>query len=440
MRTQREKQKYCTSTGLDIATPPLFSITPALDIITTRPSDPAHSEYGGISKCMHQLLMGAILTIAAQKMYTLELRKFPFPPGWARLQSPLHHLGSYRLQEHARWSIIIPPLLHIWLKRSYVQPLFFDGIQCLIRSNERLDSTDSPIKFIVKGFAAVAKSNSLLMAESLSPLERSEFAMTIKAGRQHFQDLHEAAALAVLDNPRSRSVTPTRSQQPSRAPSTSPTLAPTMPAAKIKAIEYRNIGKRPNMHVGIHYPAVMAEYGLPSHCNVLIGEDKHREYKLDVYNTNFQNVERDLLESENLRQTVRLLLQDAFIIAEPVLTQLLKELRDECPLLFNKLLPKSERSQDDLDEDSYLLLKSDASHGLPAALGRLQARYIRQELSLPVRSSSIDSVFQKKLRDAYRIDYGMPGIMHFGSASIPWSKKLSFNDPCVPKISSIFPL
>lgn len=60
--------------------------------------------------------MDGILTPQTPKAYTTGLRRFPFPPGWAWFQSPLHHLASYRLQEHARWSIVIPPLLRIWLQ------------------------------------------------------------------------------------------------------------------------------------------------------------------------------------------------------------------------------------------------------------------------------------------------------------------------------------
>lgn len=104
MNSQRNKgarAQYDKKYGLDDETPPLISISPALDIVQTRPNDPAHSEYGGLTKNLHLLLINAILTIQAQKEYSRELCHFPFPPGWARLQSPLHHLNSYRLSEHA---------------------------------------------------------------------------------------------------------------------------------------------------------------------------------------------------------------------------------------------------------------------------------------------------------------------------------------------------
>ena len=82
--------------------PPLSTILPALDLVMSRPTDTAHSEYGGITKLMHLLLLEAILTPQAKVVYTNLLRKIPSPPGWSRLQSPAFHMGSYRLQEHAR--------------------------------------------------------------------------------------------------------------------------------------------------------------------------------------------------------------------------------------------------------------------------------------------------------------------------------------------------
>jgi hypothetical protein len=45
---------------------------------------------------------------------------------------------------------------------------------------------------------------------------------------------------------------------------------------KKRAVQYLNDSKKPNMHAGLHYYQLMEEYGMPSNCNVLIGEDKHR--------------------------------------------------------------------------------------------------------------------------------------------------------------------
>jgi hypothetical protein len=69
-----KRNEYARSRGLNVEAPPLIKIAPALDIIMSRPSDPAHSEFGGVSKLIHELLVDAILTPAAQKKYAAVLR------------------------------------------------------------------------------------------------------------------------------------------------------------------------------------------------------------------------------------------------------------------------------------------------------------------------------------------------------------------------------
>jgi len=107
-----------------------------------------------------------------------------------------------------------------------------------------------------------------------------------------------------------------------------PSLAkdPNVEAEKKRALQYTNDSKKPNVHIGLHYELVKDEYGLPSHIHVLIGEEKHRWFKKIVYHTNHSNVERSLLNRENVQQTVRLLLAHAFQHSDPELTSLFTEL------------------------------------------------------------------------------------------------------------------
>ena len=101
------------------------------------------------------------------------------------------------------------------------------------------------------------------------------------------------------------------------------------------------------------------------------------------------------------------------------LAETTKELYDQCPTLFSKLLPESEIQDDELDEDSHTYLQGNSNHVSPAALGRLMARYITQELFSSVRSSVMDTDFKVKLRSSYDTDYEIPAIMHFGGAAVP---------------------
>lgn len=79
---------------------------------------------------------------------------------------------------------------------------------------------------------------------------------------------------------------------------------------------------RPNMHTGLHYGLIAAEYGYPFLVNVLIGEDMHRYFKKIIHQTNHVQVEKALLMRQNLLQTIRLILSDGFSESDPILTRL----------------------------------------------------------------------------------------------------------------------
>ena len=271
-RTKLARTQYGTKWGLnpEPTVPPLAQISPALDIILTRPADPAHSEYGGISSLAHEMLIQAILTKAASKEYTLELQKFPCPPGWARLQSPLHHLKSYSLSDHVRWSIIAPILLRVWLRKSHFQKHFLDATK----------DQDS-VAFVVSCYAAFAKSNSILMGNYITQEDRARMEDTIKLGRTQFQALCMAASKSIRLNPRRHATPRSGSATPffgrsSQAPLLSVADDNDKETLKKQESQYAMDSKRPNVHVGVHYKEMMEEYGVPSNVNVLIGEDKHR--------------------------------------------------------------------------------------------------------------------------------------------------------------------
>ena len=291
-------RSFCVEWGLAEAPPAVASLTPALDIIRTRPTDPAHSEYAGISKLAHDLLMHAILNAEGQRSYTTQLQKFPFPPGWGRLQSPQHHLDSYRIQEHARASIIIPVLLRCWLTSRFIKPLFLSAMRGIFTQPEF--SNMSPSSIITRVYASIAKSNSVVMAETMTTQDRATMAITIREARLKLQLLQKSAAKADSQKP-SRSRANTRSPSPTpanplirpaspfiidSAPSTPgseyavanvPELQGKKPKAKKERFgQYESDQKRPNMHIGIHHADIAKEYATVFNINGLIGEDKHR--------------------------------------------------------------------------------------------------------------------------------------------------------------------
>jgi hypothetical protein len=455
-KTAKSKADFADKVGKSIVPEPipLERLAPALDIILTRPSDPAHSEFQGLAKLLHGLLYNAILTESAKKEYTQILRVFPFPQGWSRLQSPYFYLGSYSLSEHGRWTQIIPILLRTWLKDSHIRDTFKVGLGLLpLRKIIDLCSSltvDRPVPVasqVVVAFSRFAASCRSLMANTLSTRQHLDMPDDIRVGREMFQDLHEAAALASSHNPASRSVSVTSSgvasvassRAASPAPSTSavseferPKTGPGSRGGKIPgrgragsrgastrgtstkrqrtgsigtsvgealemtentriddiptddtrgegdgdgdddypvvkktkgSIQYSRDQARPNVHTGLHYPVIAAEYGLPSNVNVLIGEAQHKEFKAMVYNTNKQNPERDLLQRINMELTSRLVLQGGFQTDEPLVTQQMLSIGDQCPSMFERMLPRLERA-DTLDDDTAeeMGIMSDTSH------------------------------------------------------------------------------
>ncbi|EFR03711.1 hypothetical protein MGYG_06708 [Nannizzia gypsea CBS 118893] len=90
------------------------------------------------------------------------------------------------------------------------------------------------------------------------------------------------------------------------------------------------IKNRPNIHIGIHYLDQIKEYGVANNYSVLVGEDKHRDYKNLIYRTNHRDIEKVLLLQESFKRTLQLILQGAFSEEEPrITTQLLLEQEDE---------------------------------------------------------------------------------------------------------------
>lgn len=165
-----------------------------------------------------------------------------------------------------------------------------------------------------------------------------------------------------------------------------------------------------------------------------------RWYKKIIYDTNHRNVERALLQRENVQQTVRLILANAFRRTDRELTELFYELYTECPSIFDPVLPLSERlgleavlTEDYYtgDDESELRLDSDDTHIHPAALGRIAPGYAGDVMKLPLRSRGMSDSFRRLLRASYHTDYSMPNIFEFGKVAIQWSKKFAFDDRCV---------
>jgi len=288
LRTAKERQDYCSQWGMTTKPPTLDTIAPALDIVMTRAPDAAHSEFQGMTQLMHNLLIKAILTSAGVKQYAQMLRTWKFPAGWNRLQSPVHYLGSYNLSAHARWSIIIPGLLNFWLEEKYVNTKFGNNSAL----HDALEG-GSVVNYVVRAFAALAKSNSVLMGSRISAEDRQNMREIITRARAMYQQLC-VWAIPKGNHPARRdsdsAVSAVSTCDSSVASEVGSALGDTQEQDTMPRYKSKRRGKqtgedlshwatdavRPNVHLGIHYPDFAEEYALPSNVHTLVGEDLHR--------------------------------------------------------------------------------------------------------------------------------------------------------------------
>ena len=106
-RIQQLRNRFFSEHGMQQEPSALQHMTPALDLIHSRSGGPAHSEYAGIVRRIMPVLSDKILTKKALNLFTDKLRKFPFPCGWGRIQSPATHLKSWDIREYTRASVVI---------------------------------------------------------------------------------------------------------------------------------------------------------------------------------------------------------------------------------------------------------------------------------------------------------------------------------------------
>lgn len=451
----RAREAKGTELGMLPGSISLDFIAPALDVVVTRPSDPAHSELQGMTRRLHEILTEGILTPKALISYANFLRtQIPLPLGWNRFQSPIHHLKQYSLSDNARWCVIAPVLLRCWLREEHIQPPVLKALKELSVTNPTLYS--SPASFVVSVFVAMAKSNSVTM---FNHYQKDAGAIVYRA-RELYKALTEAQVLAAHDNKRlkTRASSQSGSQVGSRQSSRALTEAFNSKRIRVRELQedeqiaratmYENAGKIPNLHTGVHYfpfsyayadiPNIklFCESGTPVQAHGLAGEEKHRYFKKVIYTTNHRNVEMVLLIKESIRQTLRLLIANGFRDdKDAAITQCLQELHLEVPNLFASLLPRSAqeafegkgRDEDDEDED-FEGIEDDDKHQQLKVTGAIQAKYCREILGLPTRTTKMSDSFKQGLRNAYATEYNAADIVNFPPGSLVWSKKMSYTD------------
>lgn len=291
--------------GMTTDDPALLAIFPAIDIIRTRPADSAHSEFGGLTKMLHLMIVGEVLTPKGMTEYSKALRKFPMFPTWARIQSP-HHVLQYSLTEHGQWSAIAPLMTRVWLKKhpEYMKAPFKAALRETFASDiskgdfgTEPDEADILTRILVENF----HTNVILTLGRLpeSFYNRTAVEAQIKLSRGLFQKF-VLAITKQASRGRSRSV----SIEPSKLPTVAsgpevieagqsgvqaavlmrtvediedPRKAmESAEVSTIKSAKYKLWISRPNVHIGLHYGDAMDEFGLVSIMMVMVFEAKHK--------------------------------------------------------------------------------------------------------------------------------------------------------------------
>lgn len=316
-----------------------------------------------------------------------------------------------------------------------------------LKSRDEHEVRASAKDLIVKVFASITRSNSVLTSQSPIQCTQEELAKVIIDARRNLQRLTDATLMAMAPARNASRATSVVSTRASPAPSmvgarASPALtgmsnrlvARDQADMTKRALSTRAMKDRPNMHIGIHYVEQAKEYAIPYNCNVLIGEDKHREYKKLVQRTNKRDVEKVLLVQESFKRTLVLLLEGSFADVEPRLTSKLQELQKKCPMLFDNYLRLYPECLDDntdaqaIDRTNIQLI-GDYSPNLWArqpvrekipSLGITNARLSALPISDP---------FLKKLRHAYEKDWNKPHVLEPGSTPIQFFKNITVTLP-----------
>ncbi|KAI0483356.1 hypothetical protein GGR56DRAFT_663844 [Xylariaceae sp. FL0804] len=279
--TKMAKINYGRTHGIAAEGPGFAYIAPALDLIAGRPSNAAHSEFAGITKMIHQVLLDQALKPTAVVEYCKVLRRMPFPPGWPSIQSPYHVL-QYSLHEHARWSVLMTMIARFWLKESHLKVAFVRGIKLAFQREiakgafpeGTFDKADpSPVEIIVVVLRETVHMNRMLATDRMDPEERSadKFLAVVSTSRRLFQRLCKAAALASKAGGRGNTAASSL-----RAQSVVSKAGSATGAAAGKSDKYRRWASRPNVHIGLHYHDAVRRYGLVGLLMVLSGEKKHK--------------------------------------------------------------------------------------------------------------------------------------------------------------------
>lgn len=289
-------EKFLRSEGLnpdDSTIKAAMKLTPALDIVRTRPTDAAYSEFGGLVKHMVRAFVYEALIPKYLEDLSLKFVAFRIPPGWPRLQL-IHHLDNWRMTECAEATIIMPVLLRCWLKNHHIRHNF--GVNLMKHAPSLISDikgTWKPVDIITYAFWLVVKANMIIAGRETPRYSREYFDQVVKEGRKAIQLMfHVSLCGRGKDDNKSADHAAVTVEQSvdveiaSNASSVASFLSDItvdvdeLDVNKLKSgkkyIAYNRMKGLPNIHIGLHHWDVVMEYGACRLVFTFLGEDKHR--------------------------------------------------------------------------------------------------------------------------------------------------------------------
>ncbi|KAI2623408.1 hypothetical protein GGS21DRAFT_541457 [Xylaria nigripes] len=425
------------------------TLAPGIDLLRGRPIDAAHSEFTSLVKSAQRILVDEIINKKSHSDFIKAFQQFPLPPRFHRIQSPIAHMDSWRMQECTEASIITPVMLHFWLTDTHIQPNFFTTFR---RETSNPQITKNSIHLLLL-FWNIARSNLLVFGRYPPQLTDNSFMNVVYRGRRSLQLLFHVAAYSC--GLRSKRKGPGRLQETvidtdnddddcqssvisdftrvshvSEGPdigANSDTNVRTL-SGKAKMLAYSRLKELPNIHQGLHLWEVARQFGACRMVNTLLGEDQHKRSKSEVLATNHRLVSETLIQRINTRESIDFGFAGAFENTFSDIHGYFQEIGEQCPSLRQRI----ELDEDENDTDGKLRVVGDDAHIRPLVALTMKRKVVVSRTDpllniLQPNKLNLQNEFIVLLMKAYENDYNCIDVVNFGMKRLRWVGCLSFS-------------
>jgi hypothetical protein len=165
-----ERKEFFKSHGMNPKASPIARIAPTLDIILSIGLDEPHVLWRGIGRLLYILVITHVLDGLGRVHFIREFQRFRFPPGWQRIQSPLHQ-KKWTLSESGRAAIVLPLVLRCFGDEAWYDMRILRAFRELGLSHHLLEGCDSEVHGIIKllSYLAIAISATGSFITKLTP-------------------------------------------------------------------------------------------------------------------------------------------------------------------------------------------------------------------------------------------------------------------------------